>query len=382
MIDYFAVAVDGRDTKRGGDDRIYVLLNRRETYPESSSLWLTASRDGGMTWSPAAPVRPALSSGAWIGQVALVASNGMLHAVFAADSPGSGKNVDYQRSADDGATCAPQDLQLSVTWPDFAELYPDLALAADGRVLAVGWTQEVVAKSEIHVAVSGDNGSTWSLDQRVGRYDPWSIRFEFGAEGLAVVRGRVLVAWHDWRFAPPFHHDPGVYLSSTTDFGQTWSPDLLVSTFRAGVFPSFGRVSPGQSFVALAWGDYGGSWIRCAYRQSHLEWSRGGFPLARRVYHGEKVRLACSERYRNVIAMVDEYSRGIDPSAASASRPWFRLDSKGRDRPGASRSGTGRSRRRACRSSSSCRARPGIMRWRTAAGRGCGTTPCSRSPPG
>ncbi|MBN1813559.1 MAG: hypothetical protein JXA14_17100 [Anaerolineae bacterium] len=89
----------------------------------------------------------------------------------------------------------------------------------------VVWEDERNGNSDIYITHSGDGGATWTPNYFVGD-DPQMKPQNQVAPSVSVDgKGRVFVAWEDWRI--PDH--PEVYVTSSWDQGQTFGVDVPVT---------------------------------------------------------------------------------------------------------------------------------------------------------
>ncbi|MEM9557842.1 MAG: sialidase family protein [Acidobacteriota bacterium] len=123
---------------------------------------------------------------------------------------------------------------------------PSLTAGADGRMV-VAWNDRVFGDADIVAVHSSDGGDTWSAPVRV--VDDASGRAQFFPWLDLAPNGDVHAVWYDQR------HDGSsldVYLSSSTDGGATWGPDVRVTG------ASFVPVLPSEPGAAAFIGDYNG----------------------------------------------------------------------------------------------------------------------------
>jgi hypothetical protein len=132
--------------------------------------------------------------------------------------------------------------------------FPDVVRLADGRLLATyrEGAGHVDSVGRICVVESGDSGQTWGTP-RVAVDGPHDDR----DPKLAVLAdGTVLLSWFvlDWS-TKPRHTDHGVFVSRSTDGGQTWSEPAPVGTAMTGEPGVLGWAASHGAAVELPGGD-------------------------------------------------------------------------------------------------------------------------------
>lgn len=219
-------------------------------------LWLIASADGGLTWSP--PVTAAAGEGIQ-GAMPVVGADGTIHLFYVTPmSPTAPGRIEVVRSADGGRSFSLPQVVASVRQPpspvrpgDRWRLYTLPSAAADPRDpmrLYVVWTEGAALETlgtEVAFARSEDGGRTWA------------VGMPFPAPGDAVhpivrvdAAGRVHLFWLDRRRDPRNRLFDAFYAYSP-DGGRTWSPPFRVSTRSFDLNQSVPPVSPAP-------GDYWG----------------------------------------------------------------------------------------------------------------------------
>jgi hypothetical protein len=107
--------------------------------------------------------------------------------------------------------------------PQSEARWPILAADGQGNVYAA-WEGSTAGKPEIIFRRSGDSGKTWGPEKSLtshgkGAYDPV----------IAASRKRVFVVWEDHR-----HGQPEIYLRVSEDVGETFGPEIRVTTDLQG----------------------------------------------------------------------------------------------------------------------------------------------------
>ena len=244
---------------------------------------VSVSSDGGRTWSKAVNVLSPLPSGEKIyaGDVPVMVI-GADHAVYAftkeiqdvaipAAQRGKARLL-MSKSTDSGKTWTMSVINAgasSVTNP-FAAIDP-----RNGR-LYVTWDQrEGNDAQKVLLISSGDGGKTWS-EARSLPDDPASKGIEHYNPGISVAPdGRVDVAWFDFRNDPAFVPRTAtaapriryadVYMTSSTDGGRSWAPnvrvtDRAIDTSIGVTFSNYGLrgtvgIASTNSVAYLVWPD-------------------------------------------------------------------------------------------------------------------------------
>lgn len=233
------IAVDPADS-----DNIYV------GWQQGNGGLVTSSSDGGATWTEPFLVGP--DDRRHYQPRLAVDGEGTVHAVFPsgefdADSP-IVRPVWYRNSTDGGATWS----EMRIVEPGSAGFFHNRkhVLAADpgsddvyllwyGSTLELPGAEDV---NDIFMRVSRDGGETWS-DRIVVNDDAGEGDAQHYDPGISIApNGRIDVAWYDFRNSPypevipedfgaPFNQGgyQDVYMSSSTDGGETWSDDVRVT---------------------------------------------------------------------------------------------------------------------------------------------------------
>jgi BNR repeat-like domain len=154
-------------------------------------------------------------------------------------------------SADHGRTWAPE-VRLDVGKAKASRAsVPTLAADPSGHVY-VAWQDARHGGWDIYLNMSSDFGKTWRTE---------GVRLNTGPPGEAEARlprlaidgqGTIAVAWQEDRGA---EQQEGIYLTWSTDFGQTWlTPDVRVDDQPSGgaaVNPQLAMLPGGAA--AIAW---------------------------------------------------------------------------------------------------------------------------------
>jgi len=223
----------------------------------NNDMFFRKSFDGGATWT--SRVRVPDSIGGVIGAYVVVDIAGRIFVAWANYNTG---NIMIDSSADGGATWGTDirvnDVPGTINDPlptNWNMSMPAIAVDKSDN-LHVIWTDYRNPNSfgDIYVSRSGNHGATWDAAVKVSDYNgPAAQRMA----DITVDSNAVLHAvWYD-------HRNGGydVYYSSSSDGGQTWSPNLRVSTAttdrmyqRPGDYITI-RTNPVDNNVYIVWTD-------------------------------------------------------------------------------------------------------------------------------
>jgi len=263
---------------QAGVDKDVLVVNGRDVYVayyHSQTAWVSSSHDGGRTFTSAkidtnGQFGVSLAGGGAIDDV----GNAHFSWVgYKRDGQGKGPvNIYVTRSTDGGATWTPTALDLSGAPPDCSSylcgrdyLGPSSAMASDATgQLYVVWNAGTVDQGpeRIWLSTSSDRGQTWSTKAQVS-LAPTGVDHAFPTIVAGASRD-VRVAWMDQRQTPHWN----VYYRTSADGGTTWSSETTLSTYVSGYSYVF---TDGFRFP---FGDYFGMAIDGAGR-THLSWGEG-----------------------------------------------------------------------------------------------------------
>jgi hypothetical protein len=177
-----------------------------------STVWVSRSLDGGLTWQPTVAADGLDGAYRTDGPIMADQAGNVYLPIYL--RPQSGAGVDVLVSHDYGATW--QRSHAAKDGPGSHGIDPDIALDDAGNVYLVYESRDHGAK----VAVSKDHGQTWSEPVRVPPPNVTSVRFVAGIAGSA---GKLAVAYlgtpdtdRDSNEAPPWTRWH-LYLSITDD---------------------------------------------------------------------------------------------------------------------------------------------------------------------
>ncbi|MBI4313013.1 MAG: exo-alpha-sialidase [Chloroflexi bacterium] len=180
-----------------------------------------------------------------------------------------------RRSDDAGATFQPRRLVSNFqelkfrsrtnSFRSWASMFPKLAVGPEGNVY-VAWvavpTDDPEDDGDVYVSVSTNKGQTWSRRLRVN--DDQFTSFQFFPEVSTDPKGNVHMMWGDFRDDPKgvsFH----IYYATSEDQGKTWSINSRVTDFPTN--PN--RAFPQGRFI----GDYFG--IQATSDEVYMVWADG-----------------------------------------------------------------------------------------------------------
>lgn len=223
------------------DGTVYIgWAARDDAAPHASTLYLSASRDGGRSFNPPSKVNDDARPGVHGMHSLAVAGDGRVYVAWlderdiqpkAADpakAPShmhteSNREVYFASSSDGGRTFSPNRKVATEVCPCCKT---SLAVGDDGRVYA-GWRQVVPGDfRHIAVASSNDGGQTFSTPAVVSD-DRWEIQGcpVSGPALSAGADGALRVLWYTAGEAGK----PGFYWSESLDGGRTFSPRRTLS---------------------------------------------------------------------------------------------------------------------------------------------------------
>jgi hypothetical protein len=211
-------------------------------YNHAQKVWVSASRDGGMTFT-STTVNPNGKLGWSLAGGGTVTPDGGVYFSWAGYEQNGGAkgtvNLFVSKSADGGATWTNRVLDVSAAPPDcsdylcgWAYLGAQATLASDeaGTLYAL-WNSGTVARGpeRVYFARSEDGGATWSSKVDVSRA-PAGSAHAFPAI-VAGEQGDVRISWMDARQAPLWN----VYHRRSSDGGARFTPEVDLSTFVGGL---------------------------------------------------------------------------------------------------------------------------------------------------
>ena len=245
----------------GDDGVLYAAWSRQYAGDRWDHIWFSRSTDGGATWSTPDQI---LNSGHYGHDTHVVAGPAGQVWVAVATSPSWRKDIVVLRSTDGGGTWESTNLTNNTQSYWHAE-HPSLLRTSDGTLHAIwqdtrGWLDN---PSHVRTSRSTDGGATWSPavlvsdSVELGVADnPYNGRTR---PSLAVGDdGTLYAVWADDREGPTNSHDTknyDIYLSRSTDGGQTWSTDERVNGMPEVHEQSHAAIATGPGGALVVWND-------------------------------------------------------------------------------------------------------------------------------
>jgi hypothetical protein len=149
----------------------------------------------------------------------IVAHNGSVYAVWQDERSGMGRSEIFFSRSSDGYSFGPN-IRISGSGTD--ERSPSIAVDDNSGHIYVAWASW---EREIRLARSVDGGE--SFESSVLVCNPWAAETRNPAVAVDST-GKVYVVWSDARAGPTPPYDFDVFISSSTDFGQSFGPDFTV----------------------------------------------------------------------------------------------------------------------------------------------------------
>jgi hypothetical protein len=213
------------------ESTLYAVWNTRDPQNPAGSH-LRSSRSTAMTpsWSPAVTIDDDSQAVSHSFQGAFVAPDGTIYAAWLDAREGQGErgightggaaSVYLARSRDGGKTFEKNVRVAGNICPCCR-----VSLGAAGKRIVVAWRQVGAGDvRDIYAASSSDQGATWSKPVLVGR-DGWKIKgCPHVGPSLAALGNTLYVAWFSEGGGKP-----AVYVSSTTNGGESFAPKRVLS---------------------------------------------------------------------------------------------------------------------------------------------------------
>lgn len=259
----------------------WTVVQGPESVPPSGQSFIAFARstDGGRTWSPPRALsRRDRTFLVGFSTVAVGPAGEVYVAWFDAHSPGPA--VVVAKSTDGGETFSRPVVALRssrLTDPLLngtfdVGLQPSLAVDTTGGAhratayLAVHLVPEEPDRGALDVFLlrSTDGGTTWSSPLRVN--DDATPTDQWQPSVAVAPDGTVGIAWYDRRNDPVNNALIDVYLATSRDGGQTFSPNRRVTTgnwlvvptplaFRSGYHGDYNQIAASGTHVIVSWGD-------------------------------------------------------------------------------------------------------------------------------
>lgn len=267
--------------------------------PGANGVVTTYSTDGGLTWSPRIPI-PSSGPGVLEYSYPVVSPNGDVFVFHMADWyarwPDSG-TLKVVKSTDGGASWGQPVTVATIYQPpspprsgDDWRFFSIISAAADptnNNRLYTAWTDHRNYNTngmEVFYSASTDHGATWGPATRLS-HDPTGVVRDHITPMLDVDEtGRLHALWLDRRLDPTNRLFQAWY-SSSTDGGATWEPDSQVSDapglgfdFNIGLPPGSGNAAGDYWGLDAAGGYVYAAWTDTRNGNQDIYTSRGTRP--------------------------------------------------------------------------------------------------------
>ena len=247
------------DTNSGSPfrDRVYIAWDAASGGSTSGGIRVARSADAGATFTVTRADDPS-GPGRGIGAVPFVGPGGE---VYVAWNDFSANTIAFNRSFDGGATWGQQGViaakripfDIAIPAESFrgALVYPacdsDRSAGSHRGRLYCSWMDLTDAgTTDILISFSDDQGAHWSSPAGVGDRVPSADRFNHWLS-VDPMTGTVTVSYYDTRNdTTGARFETDVFLARSADGGNSWAPDVRVTTARSnehdcsGVFPCQG----------------------------------------------------------------------------------------------------------------------------------------------
>jgi hypothetical protein len=118
-----------------------------------------------------------------------------------------------------------------------------------GQQLYIARERGMFGNYEVTFSASTDFGATWRPEVFLSSLDTMlSYKPHLAADST----GNVFVVWMDAKYGSTTGYSTSILLRRSTDYGQTWLPEQVLTTIPSGLSP---RVSVASEDVAVAWQD-------------------------------------------------------------------------------------------------------------------------------
>ncbi|MCA8943712.1 MAG: exo-alpha-sialidase [Planctomycetes bacterium] len=218
---------------------VYVLLTVQPPTGVNDELYLVSSHDGGATFGPPVQVATAGADVRFADLAVDPVDPSIVQVVWADDRAiPLDHEVMHRRTSDGGSTFGVEQA-LGITGPGMGGVEEEITIATDGTAVCVAWLDEFSSlREEVRVAFSYDRGDSFFADVGIGGYTPGLD--DVDTLVLAEFGFTYYLAWNDDRTGTEL-----AYVTSTSDFGQTWRPEQLVGGDGARVVDFAGDADRG-----------------------------------------------------------------------------------------------------------------------------------------
>ncbi len=287
------------------DDHLYVLA--AVSNGGSDQLSLSASHDGGASWGAAVTVPTGSSD---VDGFALAAEGDVVHVAWTDNRSGSNR-VYLRRSSDGGASFGAETRMDSGMVGTPTSFHPGVQLAARGGVVALSW-EEASGGDALQARFSSDGGLSFGAEQTVGSYpvgskDVDNHRSAVGPDGSA---GFV---WEDNRGG-----SDEIWAAVRSAAGS-WSADAQLSPGSAG-WPRLVAGGDGGWFSVWTGGGFPEDTESAYSLDGGASWS-SGFLIGSASGDADFAELAWNEDYGNLLSVWLSDSTGANRLYAGGYRP-------------------------------------------------------------
>ncbi|MEN9786671.1 MAG: hypothetical protein RLZZ299_1935 [Pseudomonadota bacterium] len=197
--------------------RLYVAWH--DDRDGTSGIWFNTSTDGGLTWSAEDVRLDRGTKGAWNPAIACVGDSAWVAWEDIRDGELQNRGIYLSATNDGGATWSAEDVQLDADVDGKAmSLSPQVAAAADG--VYVAWFDNRNGAYDIFVRASHDRGASWDPEPVRVDSDPDGAAYSAWPRIAANAEGKVVVAWEDSRQGVS-----DVYVNYSEDGGRNFGVD-------------------------------------------------------------------------------------------------------------------------------------------------------------
>ncbi|KAA3611538.1 MAG: hypothetical protein DWQ01_05460 [Planctomycetota bacterium] len=232
---FFRMAVDPQDPNDANDDLVVILMHVDGGLPPApDALYLNYSTNSGQTFLPSAVPVSSHNWQASFFQIDLAVANGIAYAVWLDNLNFGIVADDCWLSAYDplAAVFKVQDLMVNAPTGGFWDADDEPCVDARGSTVAVLWMRDPVGGPWVHDLrsnVSLDGGITWMGEVPVGNYTPGLHDVSYPDVAIAA-DGNLLAAWQDNRSGAY-----EVYSATSTSSGAGWLNDVQLSSTSMGL---------------------------------------------------------------------------------------------------------------------------------------------------
>jgi len=209
-------------------NNVYVLMRINRTGGEG--LWLASSHDGGVTWNPTIAVDADLGD---VDLEGISAEGADVHIAWCDNRNSSDDDLFYTMSHNGGLSFMGTEVQLDASGASNGDIdYSEIWVCSEGGLVAVSWMEDELPTSmtdeELHVVVSSDGGHNWGAETTLlTGADADGHFMSLGNDGTDSL---IAVTWEDNRSGAD-----EIYVAVSSDEGATWTENQLSTT--GGSYP-------------------------------------------------------------------------------------------------------------------------------------------------